>query len=342
MDKYMNEYKAAVESVSAERDIVSAAKARIGRKERTYCIRHTAAAFCAVLILGGTTAYAAHTGWLESLFGSASSAVSENISDYSVRTTAFEAKHSDDSFPYDISFGDVICDGTILYGEMHISNKNGGKISGDELPIETDIIINGDKNASRQTAVIFLGSDADGSADAAFSVFSDTEICEGASVEMTFFESTAFASEDMGTAVFTFDILGMPQTLAKHISIGRTAHIGESNAVMQLEDAEISPLRLSVKGRCTGIDSVRDIEASLDIRINFSDGSCLYTDKMQWKADGRLAAKAGERICETSGFSSSQVTGSEEYDVEYNASFRCVIPVDEVVSVTVGGVDTAV
>ena len=40
MDKYMNEYKAAVESVSAERDIVSAAKARIGRKERTYCIRH--------------------------------------------------------------------------------------------------------------------------------------------------------------------------------------------------------------------------------------------------------------------------------------------------------------
>lgn len=35
MDKYMNEYKAAVESVSAERDIVSAAKARIGRKEHT-------------------------------------------------------------------------------------------------------------------------------------------------------------------------------------------------------------------------------------------------------------------------------------------------------------------
>lgn len=32
-----------------------------------------------------------------------------------------------ENFPYDVSFGEMICDGTILYGEMHLSGKNGKK-----------------------------------------------------------------------------------------------------------------------------------------------------------------------------------------------------------------------
>jgi len=84
MDKYMDTYKAAVNSIAAEKDITSAAKARIAGNSHRFCIKHIATAACAVLIMGGTTVYAAQIGWLDGLFGSTSSVISDNRSDFAV------------------------------------------------------------------------------------------------------------------------------------------------------------------------------------------------------------------------------------------------------------------
>lgn len=344
MDKYMNDYKAAVRSITAEKDITSTAKKRISERSRSYCIKHIAAAACAVLLMGGTTAYAAHIGWLDGLFGSTSSVISDNRSDFAVKTSEFKSERSDANFPYDISFGDMICDGTILYGEMHISSKSGERITENELTMETDAIINGDKNTSRQTAVIFLSENEDGSANAAFSVRSEPEIRKGDSVKMTFFENSVSA-DDSDIAEFSFNILDMPQTQSKHIDVDcpsvLTTYAGEK-AEMQLTDIEISPLCILVKGGCGSYDSFIKITDSPDFRIDLSDGSSFYVDKRQWKLDvgssGKSSLNSSDKVCETSGFSCSKTGSGNGYEITYNAQFRFVIPVDDVSSVTIGDV----
>lgn len=339
----MNEYKAALKSVTAEKDIVSMAKKRIAKNARLLYIKHIAAAACAVLVMGGTTAYAVQSGWLNKLFGSTSSVISDNRSDYAVKTTAFRSVRSDDSFPYNISFGEVICDGTILYGEMYISDKNGEKITADRTAIEVDAIVNGNKNASRQTAVIFLNENEDGSVDAAFSVCTDVEISRGDLVEMTFFESSVSADSTAG-AEFSFNILDMPQAQSKHIDADClsvfTAYNGEK-AEMQLTEIVLSPLCLSLKGHCDSYESFQKITDSPDFRIDLSDGSCLYIDKRQWKLGGKTTSGIEEKVCETSGFGCS-ANPDGGYDISYNAQFRYAISVDDIVSVTIGDVVFAV
>jgi len=238
----------------------------------------------------------------------------------------------------------MICDGTILYGEMHISDKNGGKITENDLTIETDFIINSDKNASRQTAVIFLNENEDGSANAAFSVRSGTEIRKGDSVKMTFFENSV-SGDDSDIAEFSFDILDMPQAQSKHIDVDCpsvfTTYAGEK-AEMQLTDIELSPLCISVKGSCGSYDSFIKIADSPDLRIDLSDGSSFYVDKRQWKLDvgssGKSALNSNDKVCEISGFGCSKAGSGDGYDITYNAQFRYVIPIDDVVSVTIGDV----
>lgn len=339
MDKYMNEYKAALKSVTAEKDIVSMAKKRIAKNARLLYIKHIAAAACAVLIMGGTTAYAVQSGWLNKLFGSTSSVISDNRSDYAVKTTAFKSVRSDENFPYDISFGEVICDGTILYGEMYISDKNGNKITENELTLEADVIINGNTNASRQTAVIFLNENEDGSADAAFSVCTDSEIYSGSSVKMTLFENPVSANNS-DSAEFSFNIIDMPQAQSKHIDANCTSvfttYTGET-AEIQLNDISLSPLCLSFKGYCGSYESIQKLTDSPDIRIELSDGSYLYIDKRQWKYDGKASSDIGGKVCETSGFGCS-ANPDVGYDISYNAQFRCVLPLDDIVSVTIGDV----
>lgn len=51
---------------------------------------------------------------------------------------------------------------------------------------------------------------------------------------------------------------------------------------------------------------------------------------------GRSILNVSGVVCETLGFSGTRT--STGYDVDYNAQFRCVIPIDEVVSVTVGDI----
>ncbi len=340
MDKYMNEYKAALRSVTAEKDIVSAAKKRAAENSRPRCIRYAAAAACAVLIMGGTTVYAAQSGWLGRLFGSTSSVISDSRSDYAVRAAAFKSVRSDEGFPYNISFGEMICDGTILYGEMHISGKNGEKITEDTLTMEADIIINGDEDASRQTAVIFLNENEDGSAEAAFSVRSEAEIHSGSSVEIKLFESPV--SSDC--AEFSFELPDMPQTQSKHLDADCTStfttYTGET-AEIQLTDIGLSPLCLSFKGHCGSYEGFQRLTDSPDIRIDLSDGSCFYIDKREWKYDGKASSDLGGKICETSGFNCS-ANSDGGYDISYNAQFRCVLPTDDIVSVTIGDVTVPV
>lgn len=337
MDKYMKEYKAALKSVTAEKDIVSMAKKRIAKNARPIYIKHIAAAACAVLIMGGTTVYAAQSGWLNRLFGNTSSVISDNRSDYTVKATAFKSVRSDENFPYDISFGEMICDGTILCGEMHISGKNGEKITHNELTLEADIIINGNTNASRQTAVIFLNENEDGSADAAFSVCTNSELHGGSSVAITLFENPVSA-DSSDSAEFSFNIIDMPQVQSKNINADCTSvfttYTGE-RAEIQLNDISLSPLCLSFKGHCGSYESFQKLTDSPDIRIDLSDGSCLYIDKRQWKYDGKASSDIGGKVCETSGFNCSS-SSDGGYDISYNAQFRCVLPIDDIVSVTIG------
>ncbi|MCI7349420.1 MAG: hypothetical protein MSH60_01545 [Ruminococcus sp.] len=341
MDKYMNEYKAVFDSITAEKDIVAAAKSRITKGSRTHFVRQIAAAACAVMLVGTTAVYAAHSDWLHSLFGNTSSEISENISDYTVKTSDFTLDIIDDSFPYEITFGNVICDGTILYGEMHINDVSGEAIRENDLPIDANVTINGDNTARRQSGLIFLNENDDGSADAAFYISSESEISAGDSVTAVITGNAV--SPDDKTA-FSFEILNMPRTLAKHYDVDSTARFttykGE-NAEMQINSVEISPLRISVKGHCLSYDSYNKITESPDFRIDFSDGSCMTVDNRSWvlnteNSGGRSILNVGGRVCETSGFSGTRT--STGYDVDYTAQFRCVIPIDEVVSVTVGDI----
>ena len=343
MDKYINEYKSALKTVTAERDIVSAAKKRAAENSRPRYIRYAAAAACAVLIMGGTTVYAAQSGWLDRLFGNTSSVISDNRSDYAVKTTSFKSVRSDENFPYDISFGEMICDGTILYGEMHLSGKNNEKITENTLTMEADVIINGNTNASRQTAVIFLNENGDGSADAAFSVCTDSEIYNGSSVAITLFESPVSA-DSSDSAEFSFNIIDMPQAQSKHIAAdcasAFTTYTGETTE-MRLTDIVLSPLCLSFKGHCGSYESFQKLTDSPNIRIDLSDGSCLYIDKRQWQYDRKTSPDIGEKVCETSGFSCS-ASSDGGYDISYNTQFRCVLPTDDIVSVTIGDVTVPV
>lgn len=112
---------------------------------------------------------------------------------------------------------------------------------------------------------------------------------------------------------------------------------------MRINSMEISPLRISVKGHCTSYDSYYKITESPDFRIDFSDGSYLNIDKRSWAlnteySNGQSILNVGDRVCETSGFSGTRTSTGEGYDVDYNAQFRCVLPLDEVVFVTIGDV----
>lgn len=341
MDKYKNEYKATFESITAEKDITAAAKSRITKRSRTNFVRNIAAAACAVMLMGTTAVYAAHSDWLHSLFGNTSSEISENISDYTVKTSDFKHELFDESFPYEITFGNVICDGTILYGEMHIKNVSGEAICEDELPIDANVTVNGDNTVRRQSGLIFLNENDDGSADAAFYISSESVISAGDSINAVI-TGNAVSPDDK--AAFSFEILSMPKTLAKHYDVDRTARFrtykGESTE-MQINSVEISPLRISVKGHCLSYDSYNKITESPDFRIDLSDGSYLKVDNRSWvlnteNSSGQSILNAGDRVCETSGFSGTRT--SMGYDVDYNAQFRCVLPLDEVVSVTVGDV----
>ena len=250
---------------------------------------------------------------------------------------------SDENFPYDISFGEMICDGTILYGEMHLSGKSGEKITENTLTMEADVIINGDMNASRQTAVIFLNENGDGSADAAFSVYTDSEIYNGSSVAITLFESPVSADSSDSTE-FSFNIIDMPQAQSKHIAADCTSafttYTGETTE-MRLTDIVLSPLCLSFKGHCGSYESFQKLTDSPNIRIDLSDGSRLYIDKRQWQYDRKTSPDIGEKVCETSGFSCS-ASSDGGYDISYNAQFRCVLPTDDIVSVTIGDVTVPV
>ncbi len=342
MDKYMNEYKAAFEFITAEKDITVAAKSRITRRSRTNFVRNIAAAACAVMLMGTTAVYAAHSDWLQSLFGNTSSEISENISDYTVKTSDFMLNIFDDSFPYEITFGNVICDGTILYGEMHINNVSGEAICEDELPIDANVTVNGDNTVRRQSGIIFLNGNDDGSADAAFYISNEAGISSGDSVKAVI-TGNAVSPDDK--AAFSFEILNMPHTLAKHYDVDRTARFvtyKEESAEMKINSVEISPLRISVKGHCISYDSYNKITESPDFRIDLSDGSYLNIDKRSWvlnteNSNGQSILNAGDRVCETSGFSGTR-TSTGGYDVDYTAQFRCVLPLDEVVSVTIGDV----
>lgn len=346
MDKFMNEYKAAFESVAAEKDITGMAKARITRNTRTYSVKHIAAAACAVVLMGGTAVYAARIGWLDSLFGSSSKTISENSSDYAVTVSDYTLEYADENFTYSISFGDIICDGTILYGEMHITDMSGAAILQYNLPIDVDVIINGNDRASRQTGIVFLNENEDGSADAAFSVSTEAEISAGDIVNVVITEYDIPAAERLGSAEYGFEILNMPQTLAKHIDVDRTARLttyGGESTEMQINSIEISPLRISAKGHCMSYKCYGKITDSPDFRINFSDGSCLKIDKRNWVLDTELSSgesilNVGDRVCETFGFHGLLSAENDGYDVDFNAQFRCVLPLDEVVSVTIGDV----
>lgn len=209
--------------------------------------------------------------------------------------------------------------------------------------MEADVIINGDTNASRQTAVIFLNENGDGSADAAFSVYTDSEIYNGSSVAITLFESPVSADSSDSTE-FSFNIIDMPQAQSKHIAADYTSafttYTGETTE-MRLTDIVLSPLCLSFKGHCGSYESFQKLTDSPNIRIDLSDGSCLYIDKRQWQYDRKTSPDIGEKVCETSGFSCS-ASSDGGYDISYNAQFRCVLPTDDIVSVTIGNVTVPV
>lgn len=346
MDKFLDEYKAAFESVTAEKDITGAARSRLSKNVRTCSVKHIAAAACAVMLMGGTAVYAARIGWLDSLFGSSSKTISENSSGYAVTVSEHTLEYADENFPYSISFGDIICDGTILYGEMHITDKSGAAVLQDELPIEVDVIINGNDRASRQTGIVFLNENEDGSADAAFSVSTEAEIFAGDIVNVIITKYDFPAAEELGSAEYGFEILNMPQTLAKQIDVNSTARLttyGGESTEMQINSIEISPLRISAKGHCMSYDSYEKITDSPDFRIELCDGSCLKIDKRLWVLDTELSSgesilNVGDRVCETFGFNGLLSAENDGYDVDFNAQFRCVLPLDEVVSVTIGDV----
>ena len=313
---------------------------------RRVSFKKIGAVACALTLIGGTTAYAVHINWLDSLFGSTSSAISESSTDYLVKTTDFEFICADENYPYNISFGDIICDGTILYGEMHVTDNNGGQIIGNDIRLDADVIINGDKQATRQSGIIFLNDIENGSADFAFSASAEKEISAGDSVNIIISEYDIPSAAKLWSAEYSFDILDMPQTLAKHIEPECTANFTSyegKSAEMEINSIVLSPLRLSLEGHCVSYNNYPVISESPDFRINLSDGSYLEIDKRRWvlntdfSGDNSLL-EVGDSICESYGFQSSNSGNNGECDVYFDAQFRCVLPLDKVVSVTVGDI----
>lgn len=341
MDKYMKHYKAAVESVTAENDITGKAKARIAQKANLFSVKHIVAAACAITVMGGTAVYAVHIGWLNDLFGGSCAVISENSSDYSVSISEYSVSRADDNFPYDVTLKDVICDGSILYGELHITDKTGDAIYRDDLSINADVILNGNEMTSGWTGFIFLNENEDGSADAAFYSIPETKMSAGDSVKVMVGNSEA--DELTGTSI-SFDILSMPRALAKHYEIDSTAkftsYYGEMTEA-EIVNMEISPLHLKINGHCENFDSVLIIQDSYECSINFNDGSYLYIENRKWTLNtdisgGQSVVDQNDSYCDTYSFGSAHIDGSNEYDFDIEVPFRCVLPVEAIESVTVG------
>ncbi len=315
------------------------------KKVHTFLFRKFSAIACALILIGGTTVYAAHTNWLVSLFGG-SSVISENSEDYLVETTDFKYICSDENYPYNISFGDIISDGTILYGEMLVTDNSGNRIIGDNIRLEADIIINKDIHASRQSGITFLNENEDGSAVFAFSTSTDKEISAGDSVNVIISEYDIPSAEKLWSTEYSFEILDIPQTFARCINPNCTANFTScegNKAEMKINSIVLSPLRLSIKGHCINYNNYSIISNSPYFRINFSDGSYLEINNKRWIYNADLSndstlIKAGESICESFGFIGLKSESNDEYDIDFDAQFRCVLPIEEIVSVTIGDV----
>lgn len=316
------------------------------KKVHKFSFRKFGAVVCAITLIGGTTVYASHNNWLGSLFGSSSSVISERSEDYLVKTTDFKYIRSDKNYPYNISFGDIISDGTILYGEMRVTDNSGNRIIGDNIRLDADIIINSDIYASRQSGITFLNENEDGSAVFAFSTSTEKEISAGDSINVIISEYNIPSSEKLWSTEYSFEILDIPRTLAKHIKSDCTANFTsyeEKSAEMEINSIVLSPLRISVKGHCMNYNNYSVISDSPNFRINFSDGSFLEIKNRRWiyntdLSNGSTLLKVGDSICESFGFTALKSESNNKCEIDFDAQFRCVLPIEEVISVTVGDV----
>ncbi len=344
--------KDSLDEIAPKKDIVYSAKHRAESVKKQLSVRRPAAVLCALALMSGTAVFAAKLDWMHFIFGESSSIIEENINDYMVELENTEIIYTNSEPLVNVSIGDVICDGEVLYINMKLNGstpdmiKQGQKFNAysvmstvQQTIMSTEEINTEDLYNSYQRIFEVL-SYGDNSADCYVSLTGNKHFKKGDHIKLVFdnfYPLTDDIKENFrrecgnNNTVISFDISNDITEMAKQINIDKQAVLytnsdeDEAREEVKVDFLTLSPLKISIQMSYEHGSNKKCISSISNYSITMKDGSKMYLSDMSEMGRSMLFSEI-----------SRPIKGSGNSTARLDANFQTVVPVEEIEYIQVG------